>query len=165
MEPGWGDVPSENSQVTQQQKDVVLLFLYCPDVVLVDGFNYDANIIGRTKFQKQLFLLYEESDFFNDNEEDFFDFFPSRYGPFSSIIDDCFTDLKSEGLIQVERITPDGPFVYGLTASGFRYIKSLWIKKSKDKRIEMFNIKSEFNYWALRDILYYVYDNYNEYTC
>ena len=90
------------------RKDILLLLLYSPGVS--DRIN--EPIIGRTRLVKMLFLFKKEAmQHFSKgtliSDENFYQFFPWNFGPFSSQVFDDLTFFLLRGFIEPTTSTDD----------------------------------------------------------
>lgn len=87
--------------VPTNRKDILLLLLYAPGTT---GAVNEA-IAGKTRLMKMLFLFMKEvlphfSKSIRISEENFYDFFPWNFGPFSSQVYDDLVFFKLTGFIE-----------------------------------------------------------------
>ena len=91
---------TENKSAINNRKDILLLLLYSPGVTE----KYNEPIKGRTRILKMLFIFKEEIlKYFkknNDiNDDNFYEYFPWNFGPFSSQVYDDITFFLLRGFI------------------------------------------------------------------
>lgn len=181
-------------QVIDNKKDLLLLFLYSP------GTSNEINepIKGRTRLSKLLFIFKKEGlEKFKRgtsvNEDNFYDFFPWNFGPFSSqvyndlvffhlrnfiefsssIVDG--SDIAREELDYWDQITGaeyENDYVVNdymeeevkLTDVGLRYSEPLYNSLTYSQKNLLRLFKDKFNSAHLRSIIMYVYKRYPEYA-
>lgn len=144
------------------------------DVVFI-LFYFAESIRGVTKLQKLLFLIEQETGFFEEYEEEVaFDFAPYKMGPFS---DEVYSEI--EFLLQLSAIesTPMKQSG-GLNQSHSRLSNKEFCITSKGEKIasqlvdvlepeyeeELQELVEEYNTMDLNELLRYVYTEYPEYT-
>jgi hypothetical protein len=175
------------------RKDILLLLLYSP------GKSDKPNepIDGRTRLTKMLFLFKEEAlkQFRTGTrvtEENFYQFFPWNFGPFSRDVYDDLTFFELHGFIERdesrEETLPEaaaewdrwlnlsrgdsGEETYSeydeqefkLTPKGEAFAKSLYESLSGDQRTLLRLFKAKLVKTPLKALLEYVYTNYPEQT-
>jgi uncharacterized protein YwgA len=173
------------------RKDILLLLLYAP------GKTEKLNepIVGKTRLIKMLFLFKKEAlqHFCRDTEisaENFYEFFPWNFGPFSSqVYDDLmFFILRGfiassvahqEGLPESEEewekwldesgtseipqeIDPYEEETFVLTDTGIKFTKQIYDSLSQSQQKLLKEFKSRLSAAPLRAILRYVYETYPE---
>lgn len=176
------------------KKDILLLLLYSDGVT--EQFN--EPIKGKTRLVKMLFIFYKEAlTHFKTgteiNDENFYNFFPWFFGPFSQqIYDDVnffylrgFIDLKyieSDNLnisfeeanyysalteLPIEQDIERESFIEQeicLTDKGLKFTESLYHSLSESQKSLLKRFKRKFNSTPLKAILRYVYQTYPETT-
>lgn len=180
-------------QTIDNRKDILLLMLYSP------GTSEDFNepIVGRTRLVKMLFLFKKEAlKHFRQgtkiDEENFYEFFPWDFGPFSvQVYDDLnffilrdfveSSESEEESLPEsaeewerwfsrtTEESVPENLSTYGeeklrLTGKGLAFAKELYEILSRAQRKLLRQFKRRTNAAPLRALLRYVYTNYDEMT-
>lgn len=174
------------------QKDILLLLLYSPGVN--DGFN--EPIEGRTRIVKMLFLFKEEflqhfKKGTDINEDNFYQFFPWDFGPFSTdVYDDIvffelrgFIERKNTSQIELPEVVSEvGKWqeksgidynieydnyqedAFYLTKKGKEFVANkLYILLSTKQKESLKIFKSRYINAPLRAILRYVYSNYPDF--
>ena len=175
------------------RKDVLLLLLYSPG--RSDCFN--EPIIGRTGLVKMLFLFKEEAmEHFRRgteiSEDDFYEFFPWDFGPFSLEAYDDLTFFLLRGFVKGEEVaenalpesaaeweewlsssrsdSTDEPIseyreeAYRLTPKGESFARGLYETLSAGQRRLLREFKKRTTSVTLRALLKYVYENYENMT-
>jgi hypothetical protein len=173
------------------RKDILLLLLYSPGKT----GKLNEPIVGKTRLIKMLFLFKKEAlDHFcrgtEISDENFYEFFPWNFGPFSSqVYDDLvFFDLRGfiessaapqESLPESEeewekwldesgtsRIPPEVDSyeeeTFLLTDTGIRFTKEIYDSLSESQKKLLREFKSRLCAAPLRAILRYVYKTYPE---
>ena len=123
----------KNKGTINNRKDILLLLLYSPGVTE----EYNESIKGRTRILKMLFIFKEEAlKHFkknNDiNDDNFYEYFPWNFGPFSSqVYDDITFFLLREFIItrdSDEDVLPEAvleerhwQFISGIQSSDVQY--------------------------------------------
>ena len=97
------EINMPNEPKIDNRKDFLLLLLYSKGKT--DSFN--ESIIGRTRMVKMMFLFMEEAlKYFKENtrveEDNFYQFFAWKYGPFSQEIYDDITFFNFIGFLKIE---------------------------------------------------------------
>lgn len=171
------------------RRDILLLLLYSPGVK--DRPN--EPIVGRTRIVKMLFLFRREAlkDFRRSteiNEENFYEFFPWRFGPFSRDVYDDLTFFTLRDFMETTDATEDAlpesaaewemwltsseadlddPSVvdyseqtFKLTAKGDAWTAKLYDTLTPQQRTILREFKKKLQRTPLRAILKYVYEQY-----
>lgn len=144
------------------------------DVVFI-LFYFAEQIRGVTKLQKLLFLVEQETDFFQEYEDDVaFNFAPYKMGPFS---DEVYSEL--EFLLQLSAIESEpmdnatgletsdsalGNNTFQLTTKGEKIAAQLVEILDPEHEVELREIVMEYNNMGLKELLRYVYTEYPDYT-
>lgn len=107
------------------RRDILLLLLYAPGL----GEAVNEPIVGRTRLMKMLFLFKEEAlQHFRRGteitEENFYEFFPWNFGPFSRQVYDDLTFFTLRGFIETLETSEDT-----LPESAAEW--EAWVKSSK----------------------------------
>ena len=175
------------------RKDVLLLMLYSPG----RGESPNEPVAGRTRLTKMLYLFKKEAlkDFRKGtkiNEENFYEFFPWNFGPFSRDVYDDLTFFELRGFVQkdaaevetypeaaaewdkwldLSRSDSDDDMLseydeaeFSLTPKGLDFAESLYQSLSVDQKNILKSFKSKLIGSPLRAILQYVYSTYPEST-
>ena len=123
-------------------------------------------VFGRTRFQKLIFLTQKAIP------KPLYNFIPHNYGPYCPEVQQDIRILKEKGWLveepkelEEERIT----YTYKITPKGVEVINSLrndaqfkdQVETTLDKCKE---IKDEFLFLPLKELIHYVYNEYPEYT-
>ncbi|MDR6232646.1 type II toxin-antitoxin system antitoxin SocA domain-containing protein [Pseudomonas oryzihabitans] len=172
------------------RKDLLLLLLYSP------GKNRTLNepVTGRTRLTKMIFLFQKEwLPLFKKNihmqDQEFYNFFPWNYGPFSKeIYDDlnffCLRNFIAKKVSEEETTfeaasewsewtalneeqEPAIEFVeeaFYLEEKGINFTKKMYETLSDDQKNLLEKFKSETQRLSLRALLKYVYSKYPDYT-
>ena len=175
------------------RKDLLLLLLYSP------GRSGELNepIAGRTRLMKMLFLFKEEAlvHFRAGTQitaENFYDFFPWNFGPFSRDVYDDLTFFELRGFIERtdtdeetipeaaaewdrwltlsraysadDAVTEYDEQEFRLSPKGVQFAAELYESLSLDQRRLLKEFKGKLNRIPLRAILQYVYENYDKQT-
>lgn len=150
------------------RRELLLLLFYA------EGWSGKVNeeIKGRLKLMKIAFLLEEEGDI-RKYFEDFYQFEPLNYGPFSRELMKDLEMLIQEGLIR-EKSSEVNTVIgskmirsnYELTEKGIEYAEK--IKKEDPESVEIIikisEIKKRYNRIDTERLLTYVYSKYPEFT-
>lgn len=178
-----------NERPIDNRKDILLLLLYSP------GRTEKPNepIAGRTRLVKMLFLFRKMlwSDFKRGTkikDENFYNFFPWKYGPFSP---EVFNDLDFfllRGFVKRENASEDSlpeeaeewvkyqsesdmtefqvyeyeEEIYLLTDKGVKFTCVMYDDLSQAQQEMLKGFKRQMNSAPLRAILKYVYEKYPE---
>lgn len=175
------------------RKDVLLLMLYSP------GRNDAPNerIVGRTRLVKMMFIFKQEalSHFRRGTEiteDNFYEFFPWNFGPFSQQVYDDLTFFLLRGFVETSEAEEEGlpesaeewhewlsksgagtetaepeeyrEEVFTLTEKGVSYAASLYESLSNSQRQLLKEFKARLTGAPLRGILRYVYQKYPQMT-
>jgi len=171
------------------RRDILLLLLYSPGV----GRTPNEPIIGRTRLVKALFLFKEEAlQHFRKGTtitaENFYEFFPWDFGPFSTQVYDDLNFFRLHGFIEEETSDeealpesaaeweewlrssqPDSSEpafseyeeqLFKLTERGVNFTKSLFEALSPDQQRLLREFKVRIVKAPLRALLRYVYERY-----
>ncbi|MFA9518130.1 DUF4065 domain-containing protein [Halopenitus sp. H-Gu1] len=142
------------------------------DVVFI-LFYFAEEIRGVTKLQKLLFLIEQETEFFEEYKDDVaFNFAPYKMGPFS---DEVYSELEfllqlnaiESKSIQPEASEPspslkDKRFI--ITPKGEKIAKTLVELLEPSYQVEIEELVEKYNSMYLRDLLRYVYSTYPDYA-
>ena len=142
------------------------------DVIFI-LFYFAEEIYGVTKVQKLLFLIEQETEFFNEFEEDVnFNFAPYKMGPFSQEV-----YLELHFLLQLDAIDKDdwdaeAEYVetdlanqkFVITSKGRKIAQELVEILEPEHREELESLVQQYNALQLNDLLKYVYTEYPTYT-
>jgi len=175
------------------RKDILLLLLYTPG--RADQPN--EPIVGRTRLVKMLFLFKKEAlPHFRKgtdiNENNFYEFFPWDFGPFSNqVYDDLeFFELRdfirrsgtkeetlpesaAEWQMWLSATNPDSAMTqlseyeeeqFQLTETGESFAKSLYLALDSSQKNLLRAFRTQTASVPLRALLRYVYENYPEQT-
>lgn len=107
-----------------------------------------------THLQKEIFLLSRRTPF--SEMKDIYHFEPLWYGPFSKELSGDLTDFQSRGIISFDELR--------LTNEGFRIASSVWNALSDFEKQQIFEVKANFNYMSLTELLETVYSRYPKFT-
>lgn len=142
------------------------------DVVFI-LFYFAEQIRGVTKLQKLLFLVEQETEFFQEYEDDVaFNFAPYKMGPFSEAV---YSEL--ELLIQLSAIECEplessdfeseselGNKEFQITAKGKKIARGLVAQLESEYQKELKSLVEEYNSMSLTELLQYVYSTYPEFA-
>ncbi len=175
------------------KKDILLLLLYSPGV----GTSFNEPIVGRTRLVKMLFLFWKEclKQFKRGlaiTEENFYEFFPWNFGPFSKEVyndlmffllrgfiesEDSESELLPEAAAEWmewmkmsspeaddEGITEYDEQSYKLSERGEKFAKELYESLNKEQRKILRTFKGKLVRTPLKAILKYVYEKYPDFT-
>lgn len=173
------------------RRDILLLLLYSPGTG--DGFN--EPIVGRTRLVKMLFLFKEEvlphfRRGTSIDENNFYQFFPWNYGPFSREVYDDLTFFILRGFVKSEEAIGEAPEEsarewnfwtdqneaagseiieyqeesFSLTAKGMRVCDEMYSTLTDGQQTTLRTFKRKMVSLRLEAILKYVYTKYEEQT-
>ncbi|CQH55209.1 uncharacterized protein HHUB_2199 [Halobacterium hubeiense] len=144
------------------------------DVVFI-LFYFAEQVRGVTKLQKLLFLIEQETEFFEEYEDDVaFEFAPYKMGPFSEAV---YSEL--EFLLQLSAIESeplDSPHLgdesqsdlgnkkFSITPKGEKIASELVGQLEPEYRDELENLVTEYNSMSLTELLQYVYSTYPDFA-
>ncbi len=127
-------------------------------------------IVGRTRFQKMIFLLLQHARFFKNR----YDFNPHDYGPYSQELQDDIDYLIVENYLSEEKRTIDEGkirYEYSITREGSSLLKSIMSDSKLDKKYQFTRvleisdkIKNKVNHQDLHSLLSDIYQEYPEYA-
>ncbi|NQU05203.1 MAG: hypothetical protein HQ568_03855 [Calditrichaeota bacterium] len=173
------------------RKDILLLLLYSPG----SGEEFNEPIVGRTRLIKILFLFKKEAlKHFkrntNINEDNFYEFFPWDFGPFSTEVYDDLMFFQLRGFIETSLVEEDAlpesaeewakwiastgerqnyksvqeydEVQFYMTEKGQQFIKPLFESLSQSQISILKEFKKKLASSNLNDILRYVYRTYPE---
>ncbi len=171
------------------RKDILLLLLYSPGKTA----DYNEPIIGKTRLIKMLFLFKKEalphfSRGTDISEDNFYEFFPWSFGPFSSQVYDDLMFFNLRGFIDSSAATQEtlpeseeewdkwldesgtdeplqefDPYEeekFALTDSGSRFTEEIYDGLSDSQQRLLKEFKARLSAAPLRAILRYVYKTY-----
>jgi uncharacterized protein YwgA len=171
------------------RKDILLLLLYSPGKT--EKFN--EPIVGKTRLIKMLFLFKKEvlQHFCRGTEisaENFYEFFPWSFGPFSSQVYDDLMFFILRGFIEPsvahqeslpeseeewekwldesgtseipQEIDPYEEETFALTDTGIKFTKQIYDSLSQSQQNLLKEFKARLSAAPLRAILRYVYKTY-----
>jgi len=175
------------------RRDILLLLLYSPGRTKA----YNEPIAGRTRLMKMLFLFKEEAlPHFKEGtaitRENFYEYFPWNFGPFSRDVYDDLNFFELRGFIKREQseeeaiqesaaewerwvamsrpdsaIEPISEYeeqVFSLTPKGEVFAAELYALLSAEQRRLLKEFKARLQSKPLRAILKYVYESYEDQT-
>ncbi len=175
------------------RRDLLLLLLYSPG----RGGEPNEPVEGRTRLVKMLFLFREEAlhDFRRGTEitaENFYEFFPWDFGPFSREVYDDLTFFQLRGFVASEdaptetlpesaaewamwqqslsaddsdlEVSEYSEEVFSLTSKGAGFAEGLYSSLSPEQRRLLKEFKARTARVPLRALLEYVYKNYENQT-
>ncbi|QIO25559.1 type II toxin-antitoxin system antitoxin SocA domain-containing protein [Haloarcula sp. JP-L23] len=140
------------------------------DVVFI-LFHYMDSIRGVTKLQKLLFLIEQETEFFEEYEEDIaFNFAPYKMGPFSEMVYEELHFLLQMGAIEATPMD-DGPLAgvddddlsnkeFSITPKGTKIASQLVEILEPKYQTELAEIVESYGDLSLSELLEVVYTSY-----
>ena len=171
------------------RKDILLLLLYSPGKT----GKFNEPVVGKTRLIKMLFLFKKEAlqHFCQGTEisvENFYEFFPWNFGPFSSQVYDDLMFFILRGFIESsaahqdslpeseeewekwldesgtseipQEIDPYEEETFALTEMGMRFTKQIYDSLSQSQQKLLKEFKARLSVAPLRAILRYVYKTY-----
>ena len=142
--------------------------------LLVLYLTRDRKIVGRTRFQKLLFLIEHEVPEVKNYFEESYEWEPYHYGPFSNkLFDDLaflsywdFIEVVNEDEYEDEELSEETiPVIYNLTEKGAKIVeKKILPALPKDLVDKLRKIVNKYNDMPLEDLIRYVYEKYPGYT-
>ncbi|WP_440009171.1 DUF4065 domain-containing protein [Halomicrococcus sp. SG-WS-1] len=144
------------------------------DVVFI-LFYFGEQIRGVTKVQKLLFLVEQETEFFEEYESDVaFNFAPYKMGPFSEHVYEELHFLLQLDAIEAEKISAHGSEEnedtdlsnkkFEITPKGQKIATELVDILDEEYQEEIRKLVAQYNEQPLRELLQYVYTEYPEYA-
>lgn len=137
-------------------------------------FRYAGTINGVTKLQKLLFLVEQETEFFNEYEDVVsFNFAPYKMGPFSENVYTEIQFLREMGAIETEPMESKFGAEYdaslsnkrfSITPKGMKIATELEVILEPKYRYELSELIAEYNSMDLGKLLEYVYKEYPEFA-
>ncbi|MFC7070625.1 DUF4065 domain-containing protein [Halobaculum lipolyticum] len=132
------------------------------DVVLL-LFGYQSEIHGVTRLQKLLFLIEQETEFFQQyGEAVAFEFAPYKMGPFSEHVYEEIEFLDALGAITTDS-TGDRR-LFTLTPKGEKIAAEVESQLEPPYREELRELVDAYGELPLTELLEYVYSEYPTYT-
>ena len=141
------------------------------DVVFI-LFHHAESIHGITKLQKLLFLIEEETKFFEEYKDDLaFEFDAHKMGPFSKHVYEELRFLQQLNAIETEPME-DGSEdnaqltnkIFHITEKGEKIASELANQLEPVHNQELAEIVENYNDMELRELLHYVYTEYPSFT-
>jgi DNA-binding PadR family transcriptional regulator len=141
------------------------------DVVFI-LFHHAESIRGITKLQKLLFLIEEETEFFEEyGDEIAFEFGAHKMGPFSEHVYEELRFLQQLNAIETEPMEgedddPDALTnkVFTITPKGEKIAAELASQLDEEYNEELAELVAEYNPMELTELLRRVYNEYPDYT-
>lgn len=143
------------------------------DVVFI-LFRFAEKIRGVTKVQKLLFLIEQETGFFQDHEDTIaFNFAPYKMGPFSEHVYEELQFLLQLDAIEAEDLQQShAPILaselsnkeFSITQKGEKIASQLVELLEPEHRHEVQMTITEYNQKSLTELLRYVYTEYPEFA-
>lgn len=137
-------------------------------------FHYADEIRGVTKLQKLLFLVEQETEFFEDYEDDIaFNFAPYKMGPFSEHVYEelefllAMDAIESQPLAEQNAIKVLGDLQekrFVITGKGSKIAQGLADQLESEYQSELADLVEEYNGRSLKELLRYVYTEYPDYA-
>ena len=145
----------KNMENSFTPEEWVLVFLYAGH----DSAAKNPAINGMLMFTKQFFVFVKEV---KSDLQEYFNFIPYDYGPYSFVLKKIIDDLVNEGYIVVEKSDDRQDFI--LTYNGVE--KAEMLSKNLDEKTKqtLENLRREATQLGYRGVLRYVYSRYPEYT-
>lgn len=149
-------------EIDRRTDVVFLLFLYAEEVE------------GVTKLQKLLFLIEQETKFFQAYEDSVaFEFAPYKMGPFSEHVYEELEFLLSLEAIESEPLDATAPELtdsnfsekrFSITSKGRKIASELETQLESEYRNELQTLVEEYNALSLAELIEYVYSEYPSYA-
>lgn len=141
------------------------------DVVFI-LFHHAESIHGVTKLQKLLFLIEEETEFFEEYEDDLeFEFKAHKMGPFSKHVYEEIRFLQQLNAIRTEPMENGNEGkddltnkVFHITPKGKKIASELANQLEAHYNEELAELVEKYNDMKLRELLNYVYSEYPSFT-
>ncbi len=135
-------------------------------------FHHAESVRGITKLQKLLFLVEEETEFFEERGEDLaFEFYEHKMGPFSEHVYEELRFLQQLNAIETEPMEgesddPDALTnkVFSITPKGEKIAAELASQLDDEHNQELAELVAKYNPMDLRELLRHVYTEYPAYT-
>jgi DNA-binding PadR family transcriptional regulator len=141
------------------------------DVVFI-LFHHAKSIHGVTKLQKLLFLIEEETEFFEEYKDDLaFEFTAHKMGPFSKHVYEEIRFLQQLNAIETEPMEDktEGEDdltnkIFRITPKGEKIAVELANQLEPEHKQELAELTEKYNDMELRELLRYVYTEYPSFT-
>ncbi len=137
-------------------------------------FHFADEIRGVTKLQKLLFLVEQETEFFEEYEEDIaFNFAPYKMGPFSEHVYEELEFLLAMNAIEGRPLGDQNETEilgglqekrFVITDKGSKIAKGLADQLEAEYQSELVDLVEEYNRLSLKELLRYVYTEYPDYA-
>lgn len=124
----------------------------------------DIPIKGAISLMKQLFLLEMEFSVDHKIPSENFHFFPYKYGPFSITVDQTVGMLESEGIIKTVGRKSTNKELFYLTEKGLEYAEKSYAKLKIEEKLELQNLRKDWDQLGPKGLLKLVYINYKPFT-
>jgi uncharacterized protein YwgA len=124
-------------------------------------------IEGRTRLQKMVFLIQQETEAEGSDLPGKYDYVPYDYGPFARELYDDLDRLQEKDVIKEEQVEMrDGKIKYNYTLgpNASSYINNLPEHKIRQVQAKAEDIKERFNDKRLTKLIDIVYSEYPEYA-
>ena len=141
------------------------------DAVLI-LFHHAGSIHGVTKLQKLLFLIEEETEFFEEHKDDLaFEFNAHKMGPFSKHVYEEIRFLQQLNAIETESMEDRSEGkddltnkIFHITSKGEKIASELANQLEPKYNEELAELVENYNNMELRELLRYVYTEYPSFT-
>ena len=141
------------------------------DVVFI-LFHHAESIHGITKLQKLLFLIEEETEFFEEYKDDLtFEFNAHKMGPFSKHVYEEIRFLQQLNAIETEPMGDESEDkndltnkIFHITSKGEKIASELATQLEPKHNDELAELVENYNGMELRELLNYVYTEYPSFT-
>ena len=141
------------------------------DVVFI-LFHHGESIHGITKLQKLLFLIEEETEFFEEYKDDLaFEFNAHKMGPFSKHVYEEIRFLQQLNAIETESMGGENEGendltnkIFHITSKGEKIASELANQLEPEHDNELAELVENYNEMDLRELLNYVYTEYPSFT-
>lgn len=137
-------------------------------------FFYAETVEGVTKLQKLLFLIEQETEFFQAYKDSVaFEFAPYKMGPFSEHVYEELEFLLSLEAIESEPLEDTTPDLtntdfsekrFTITSKGRKIAAELETQLESEYRTELQTLVAEYNPLSLAELIEYVYTEYPSYA-
>lgn len=138
--------------------------------LIIAYVNERESVEGRTRFQKMIFILQQQSKFFKQR----YDFVPHDYGPYSPELQGDIDYLITKELLEEVRHTVEEgkiKYVYQITDKGTVTVKSILNSADLEKKFKFSRIadiattvKNDLNRKHLPSLLADIYEKYPDYA-
>ncbi len=129
-----------------------------------------SEIIGRTRFQKIMFIIEQEVPEIRKYFIESYDWSPYHYGPFSDKLLGDLAWLDYWEFIEIDDNSLDidsesASAIYKITDKGKKFVEEKILPAlSKELIIKLEEIKKKYRKMNLFELIKYIYENYPDYT-